>query len=206
MTASQISTPQLLEENEQLRSSLVHLKLATQKNTAELQAREERFALALRGANDGLWDWNLETNEVYYSSSWKSMLGYEENELEHVFATWETLVHPDDKNRVLATVDLYLKGETDSMDVEFRMFHKQGHIVFVLGRGFSVFSEENKPVRLVGTHVDISKRVKAEIFNQRTASILEMIARGKPAPEIYDAIALMYEERHPGLRCSMLEL
>ena len=206
MPVSPITKPQLLEENEQLRSNLVNLKLTTQKNTAELKAREERFALAMRGANDGLWDWNLETDEVYYSSGWKSMLGYEEDELEHVFGTWDTLVHPDDKDRVLATVDSYLKGKTDSMEVEFRMFHKDGHDVFILGRGFRVFSKENKPIRLVGTHVDISKRKKAEIFNQRTAKILEMIARGKPAPEIYDAIALMYEERHPGMRCSTLEL
>jgi len=189
-----------------LRSSLVELKLTTQKNTAELQAREERFALAMRGANDGLWDWNLETNEVFYSASWKSMLGYKEGELEHVFETWASLVHPDDKDRVLETVDAYLKGKTELMEVEFRMFHKDGHVVFILGRGFSVFSGENKPIRLVGTHVDISKRKKAEIFNKRTARILEMIARGRAASEIYDAIALMYEERHPGMRCSMLEL
>jgi len=206
MTSTPITTPQLLEENQQLRSSLVRLKLTTEKNTAELQAREERFALAMRGANDGLWDWNLETDEVYYSSGWKSMLGYEAGELEHVYATWERLVHPDDKDRFLSKVDAYLKGETATMEVEFRMFHKSGHLVYILGRGFSVFSEENKPVRLVGTHVDISRQKLAEMFNKRTAKILEMIARGKTASAIYDAIALMYEERHPGMRCSMLEL
>jgi diguanylate cyclase (GGDEF)-like protein/PAS domain S-box-containing protein len=206
MTTSVNTTPQLLEENEQLRSSLVELKLTTQQDTAELRAREERFALAMRGSNDGLWDWNLETDEVYYSAGWKSMLGYEEDELEHVLDTWARLVHPDDKDRVLEAIDSYLKDTMDTFEVEFRMFHKKGHVVYILGRGFSVFSEEGKPIRLVGTHVDISERKKAEIFNKRTASILEMIARGKPAAEIYDAIALMYEERHPGMRCSMLEL
>jgi diguanylate cyclase (GGDEF)-like protein/PAS domain S-box-containing protein len=206
MTVPAINTPQLLEENEQLRSSLVELKLTTQQHTAELQAREERFALAMRGSNDGLWDWNIETDEVYYSAGWKSMLGYEKGELEHVLGTWKRLVHPDDRDAVLDAVDLYLKGKKDSFEVEFRMFHKDGHVVFILGRGFVVFSEDDRPIRLVGTHVDISERKKAEIFNVRTASILEMIARGKPASEIYDAIALMYEERHPGMRCSMLEL
>ncbi len=206
MNVNAVSTPALLEENKQLRSSLVELKLTTQKHTAELQAREERFALAMRGSTDGLWDWNLETDEVYYSAGWQSMLGYAEGELEQDFSTWEKLVHTDDKEIVLEAVDSYLRGHMDPFEVEFRMLHKQGHVVYILSRGFSVFSEEGKPIRLVGTHVDISERKKAEIFNHRTASILEMIARGKPAFEIYDAIALMYEERHPGMRCSMLEL
>ncbi len=206
MSQSLNTTSQLLEENQQLRSSLVELKLTTRKDAAELQAREERFALALKGANEGLWDWNLETDEVYYSPDWKSMLGYDEDELEHVYQTLENLVHPYDKDGVLRAIDAYLSGKMDSFEVEFRMFHKDGHVVFILGRGYSVFSEANKPIRLVGTHVDISKRKKAEIFNKRTATILEMIARGKPASEIYDAIALLYEERHPGMRCSMLEL
>ena len=68
------------------------------------------------------------------------------------------------------------------------------------------FADSARPIRLVGTYVDISERKKAEEFNRQTAEILEMIARGKPAAEIYDAIALMYERRHPGMRCSMLEL
>ncbi len=134
------------------------------------------------------------------------MLGYDKDELEHVYQTWANLVHPDDKDGVLKAIDAYLSGKTDLFEVEFRMFHKDGHVVFILGRAFSVFSEQNKPIRLVGTHVDISKSKQAEIFNTRTATILEMIARGKPASEIYNAIGLMYEERHPGMRCSMLEL
>jgi len=194
------------EENQRLRSTLPEIKLATEQHTVEIQASGERFVLAMQGANDGLWDWNLETDEVYYSPRWKSMLGYDEHELENVFETWANLMHPDDRNRVLRMVDIYLSGEADSFEVEMRMIHKNGHVVFIMARVFSVFTEKNKPIRLLGTHVDISKRKKAEEFNEQTARILEMIARGKPASEIYDAIALMYEERHPGMRCSMLEL
>ena len=199
---------QLLEENQQLRTSLAELKRTTQKNTVELQTREERFALALKGASDGLWDWNLETDEVCYSPGWKSMFGYDEDESDPdpVPEAWVNRVHPNDKDSVLEAIDAYLSGKTDSLEVKFRMFHKDGHVVFTLAQAFSVYSEENKPVRLVGTHSDISERKHEEMFNKRTATILEMIARGKPAAEIYDAIALMYEERHPGMRCSMLEL
>lgn len=173
----------------------------------KLQKSEERFSLAMRGANDGLWDWNLETNQVYYSPRWKSMLGYASEELTNELSTWQSLVHPDDKDMVLEMVQDYLVGNVDSFDVEMRMQHKAGHEVSVLSRAFLVHRDsDRKAVRLVGTHVDITARKKAEAFDDKNAEILEMIATGKPASEIYPEIALMYEERHPGLRCSMLEL
>ncbi|MEW8231345.1 MAG: EAL domain-containing protein [Candidatus Thiodiazotropha endolucinida] len=168
---------------------------------------EERLTLALKGANDGLWDWNLETDEVYYSRQWKSMLGYEESELAHHLNTWASLVHPDDKDRVLKTVEDHLSGNADSFEVEMRMRHKDGHEVVVLSRAFLVNrASDGKAMRLVGTHVDITERKKTESYLAKNAEILEMIATGKPAPVIYDQIALMYEGRHPGMRCSMLEL
>ncbi len=173
----------------------------------KLQKSEERFSLAMRGANDGLWDWNLETNEVYYSPRWKRMLGYENDELANDLSTWQNLVHPQDKERILKIVQDYLVGKADTFDVEMRMQHKAGHEVIVLSRAFLVHRESDaKAVRLVGTHVDITSRKKAEIFDEKNAAIMEMIATGKPASEIYPEIALMYEARHPGLRCSMLEL
>lgn len=171
------------------------------------QHTEEHFSLAMCGANDGLWDWNLETNEVYYSPRWKSMLGYENNELAGNLSTWQKLVHPEDKDRVLTMVQDYLMGRADSFDVEMRMRHKAGHEVFVLSRAFLVHHDsDQKAVRLVGTHIDITAQKKAEVFDVKNAQILEMIATGRPASEIYTEIALMYEQRHPGLRCSMLEL
>lgn len=198
---------QLLEEIERLHSELAAVKLMTEKRAQELYVSEERFSLAMRGANDGLWDWNLETDDVYYSPRWKSMLGYEESELENNLNTWASLVHPDDKVIALEKVQDYFDGRNDSFEVEMRMRHKDGHEVFVLSRAILVTrGSDGKPVRLVGTHVDITERKKAEAYDSRQAGILEMIAIGRPAAEIYDAIALMYESRHPGMRCSMLEL
>ncbi|HQU61634.1 MAG TPA: EAL domain-containing protein [Nitrosomonas sp.] len=198
---------QLLEEIKQLRSELADVKLATEKRAKELHISEERFSLAMRGANDGLWDWNLETDEVYYSPRWKSMLGYEENELENTLHTWAHLVHADDKDIVLQRVQDYLEGRIHAFEIEMRMRHKEGHQIFVLSRAFLVIREpDGKPIRLVGTHVDITERKNAEVFDDQHNKILEMIAIGRPASEIYDAIALMYETRNPGLRCSMLEL
>ena len=184
-----------------------HNVTARRESEEKLQKSEERFSLAMRGANDGLWDWNLETNEVYYSPRWKSMLGYENDELTNDLSTWQSLVHPGDKGMVLKLVQDYLVGKAVSFDVEMRMQHKTGHEVFVLSRAFLVHrASDGKAIRLVGTHVDITARKKAEAFDDKNAEILEMIATGKPASEIYPEIALMYEGRHPGLRCSMLEL
>ncbi|MEM6256107.1 MAG: EAL domain-containing protein [Cyanobacteria bacterium P01_D01_bin.156] len=184
-----------------------HSITARKESEERLQKSEERFSLALRGANDGLWDWNLETNEVYYSPRWKSMLGYRADELSNTLDTWQNLVHPDDKTIVLTMVQDYVAGKVDSFDIEMRMQHKAQHEVFVLSRAFLVHRDsDGKAVRLVGTHVDITARKNAEAFNEKNAEILEMIATGQPASEIYSEIALMYEGRHPGLRCSMLEL
>ncbi len=161
----------------------------------------------MRGANDGLWDWDLETDEVYYSPRWKSMLGYDENELESNLKTWESLVHPEDKERALTKVRDYLDGRTESFEVEMCMHHKQGHEVFVLSRGFKITREaDGQPIRLVGTHVDITEQRKSKIFDKKNTEILRMIAVGRKASDIYDEIALMYESRHPDIKCSMLEL
>ena len=197
----------LPERNQQLSTHLSSTTVMPDDTASKLFKSEERFSLAMRGADDGLWDWDLETNEVYYSPRWKSMLGYSENELDHKLSTWEALVHPNDKDGVLEKIKDYISGNTDSFEVEMRMSHKNGRIIFVLSRAFLVTREsDNKPIRLVGTHIDITERKKSETFNDKNAQVLEMIAIGRSAPEVYDAIALMYEERHPGLRCSMLEL
>ncbi len=207
MDSSDQSNFQPLEEIQRLQAELAAITLMTEKRATELSISEERFSLAMRGANDGLWDWNLETDEVYYSPRWKSMLGYAENDLKNDIKTWANLVHPDDKDIVLEKVQDYIDGRKNSFEVEMRMRHKDGHEVFVLSRAFLVTREsDNKAVRLVGTHVDITDRKITETFDSKYAEILEMIAIGRPASDIYDAIALMYESRHPGMRCSMLEL
>ena len=190
-----------------LKLALVNMEVKNKQRTNALITSEERFSLAMRGANDGLWDWNIETDEVYYSPRWKTMLGYGENELEGTLDTWATLVHPDDKDWVLEKVQDYLEGRTNSFEIEMRMHHKRGHEVFVLSRAFLAHTDcENMPIRLVGTHLDLSERKKAESFDARHRKILEMIATGQAAENIYDAIALMYEERYRGMRCSLLEL
>ena len=125
----------------------------------------ERLNLALQGANDGLWDWNLESNEVYYSPRWKAMLGYRPEELPDSFETWTRLVDPAMYQPTLDRVADYLEGRSDKLEVEFRMRHKNGHWVDVLSRATLAVDAGGRPLvprRLVGTHFDLTERKRQE--------------------------------------------
>ncbi|WP_421867380.1 EAL domain-containing protein [Motiliproteus sp.] len=195
-----------IEAQQELSRLNQQLQDTVKEQTDQLFHNEERFALAMRSANDGLWDWDLLSNQVYYSPRWKSMLGYQNDELEPSFTTWEKLVHPDDKEAVRQRALSYLAGKLEVFEAEMRMRHKAGHYLFIRSRAFKLIDDQGKAIRLIGTHVDITDKKRSEMFDQRTTKILEMIAKGEPASEIYDQIALLYESRHPGMRCSMLEL
>jgi len=190
-----------------LQQALENLETQVEVRTTDLKKSEQRFAAAMKGANDGLWDWDLETDQVYYSPRWKNMLGYGEEELGGSIDTFATLVHPDDKNIVLGLARDYIDGRADSFETEMRLNHKDGRDITVLSRAFLVRNKaDGKALRLVGTHVDITEKKKSEQFILDTSDILKMIALREPKERIYDAIAHLYESRHPGLRCSMLLL
>ena len=127
-----------------------------------LKASTERFDLAMRASNDGLWDWDVKNNDVYYSPRWKSMLGYEEHELKNDFATWDRLTNADDMMETTQLIDECMAGKCNSYETEFRMCHKEGHWVYILSRTIAVHDVSGKAVRLVGTHVDITERKEAE--------------------------------------------
>lgn len=127
-----------------------------------LKHNEERFDLAMRGSNDGLWDWNLITNEVYFSPRWKQMLGYTESELSNELESWSKNVHPDDLSHAMQYVENYLSGDATEYQAEFRMRHKNGVYVDILSRGTVVRNEDGTPIRFVGTHVDMTKLKRAE--------------------------------------------
>ena len=147
---------------EQKISAKLREEIAERERIAEaLQESEERFSLAMIGANDGLWDQNLTTGKVYYSPRWCRMLGYEPEELAPTMETWERLVDPDDRQRVRQQMKDYFSGASDSFEAEFRMRHKDGTWVTILSRAFLV-REDGRPSRLVGTHVDISLRKQLE--------------------------------------------
>ncbi|MBE9225145.1 PAS domain-containing protein [Phormidium sp. LEGE 05292] len=131
-----------------------------------LQLSEERLHLAIAASNLGLWDWNIRTEEVYFNSYWKQMLGYKETEIENNFTNWEQLIHPEDLPRVLQILNDNLEGSTDCYAVEFRMQTKSGEWKWIFSQGKVVLRDElGKPLRMTGTHQDISDRKKAEEAN-----------------------------------------
>jgi PAS domain S-box-containing protein len=145
-----------------------------------LRDSEERFELAMRGASDGLWDWNLETNQVYYSPRWKQMLGYAEHEISNHFDEWNKRIHPDDLAQSLETVNRYLKKEIPALENHHRLQHKDGHYIWVLGRGIAIWNEQGEPIRMVGTNVDMTalKQVEEELRQQQ--ALLRLVIESAP--------------------------
>ena len=137
----------------------------TEQKNAEITLKnsEERFALAMEFANDGLFDWNLETNEIYYSPVWKRMLGYEDDELPNDFSIWEKLTEAEDVKRSWKMQDELINKKRNNFEIEFKMKHKNGCWIDILSRANAIFNEDNKAIRIVGTHVDITERKQAEM-------------------------------------------
>ncbi|MEG4306275.1 PAS domain-containing protein [Microcoleus sp. D3_18a_C4] len=131
---------------------------------AALQISEERFYLAFEGSAMGLWDWNLATGEVYFNPRWKMMLGYEVEEVENSFASWEQLVHPEDLSPAKAALTAHLEGKNPTYEVEFRMLTKSGEWKWILAQAKVMEHDASgNPLRMTGTHIDISDRKQAEV-------------------------------------------
>jgi PAS domain S-box-containing protein len=159
-----------------------HLDITERKRTeSALRESEERLTLAFAGAQEGVWDWNLETNAVTYSPRWTQMLGYAEDEIEPHISAWERLVHPEDRARADRANESVSRGDR-TYEAEFRLRHKDGHYIHVLSRGFPVRREPGGPVvRIVGTHFDLTERKQAEDLLRRSHEELEIRVRERTA-------------------------
>ncbi len=127
------------------------------------QENGQRLRLALNGAKEGMWDWNLQTDEVYFSDTCYTMLGYEHGEFTKTGRKWQDLIHPDDWVRVSKMFEEHLKSKTDYYESVFRIKDKFGNWRWILDHGRVIERDkEGKPIRAVGTHIDISKQKKVE--------------------------------------------
>ncbi len=149
---------QLQEEIRTLRSSQKAFKQVEE----ELRESEERWQLVLRGNNDGIWDWNIKTNQAFLSPRWKEMLGYQEHELGNDHQTWRNLIHPDDCDWVIENLQNHLERKTPYCYTEYRLRCKDGSYKWILSRGQALWDEQGNPVRMVGSNTDITDRKRVE--------------------------------------------
>jgi diguanylate cyclase (GGDEF)-like protein/PAS domain S-box-containing protein len=129
---------------------------------AALRESEARYILAAQGANDGLWDWDLEKNEIYLSPRWKEMLGYDESELSTSPHEWFERVHPEDLPKLQEALGTHPSGSGSHFECEHRLRHRDGTYLWVLSRGIALCSGEGRATRIAGSLTDITKRKKVE--------------------------------------------
>ncbi|HNT25300.1 MAG TPA: EAL domain-containing protein [Anaerolineales bacterium] len=129
---------------------------------AALRVSEQRYALAVSGANDGLWDWDMRANRVYYSPRWKTMLGYVDYEISDAPNEWFQRVHPDDLGQLKMNISAHIKGLADHFECEYRMRHKDGSTRWIRSRGIAVWDAEGNVHRMAGSQSDITQRKQFE--------------------------------------------
>ena len=127
-----------------------------------LKESQERYALAVEGVNDGIWDWNLITDEVYFSRRYKAILGFEDDEFANELDEWKKRIHPEDAERVIKANMDYINGIAPKLEVEHKLLHKDGSYRWVLGRGVCLRDENGKAYRMAGSTIDITERKEAE--------------------------------------------
>lgn len=148
---------------------------------ASLQQEQERWQLAIQGSNDGIWDWNILTDELFLSPRWKEMLGYQDDEIENSVAVWESHLHPEDLNQVKQAIQDHLIHKNAFFAIEQRMRCKDGSYKWILARAQAVWDETGRAIRMVGFHSDISDRKQAELTLQEQEETLRLLIKYAPA-------------------------
>lgn len=164
----------------------------------------ERWKFAIEGPGDGVWDWNVPSGQVNFSKRWKEMLGYAEHEIGSDFSEWRDRLHPDDLEPALNTVAAHLTKKSDSYTNEFRMRCKDGSWKWILARGkVTQLNAKGEPLRIVGTHTDISAAKEAR---EREENNLRLVATGAPLRKTLAAIVGSIESQHPDMLCGVMLL
>jgi PAS domain S-box-containing protein len=170
-----------------------------------VQQRTEFYELAVSAGKVGVWDWNLETDEIYVDPSLKALLGYQDAEIPNRIENWVSLVHPDDRSAVVEAVNAYLNGLTEIFEVEHRMLPKDGSTCWMLARGNAIRSASGKACRLIGTDTDITDRQLTEeklqnseaemlaLFNAMTDIVMVFDGRGRYLKVAPTAPQLLYK-------------
>jgi PAS domain S-box-containing protein len=145
-----------------------------------LQESEQRWQLAISGANDGIWDWSPTTGKVFFSDRWKDMLGYAPEEIGDSVEEWLSRIHPHDLEATLASVKAHLRGETEFYLSEHRLLCKNGDYKWILDRGRAILDTKGEAIRMAGSHTDISERRAVEDRDRERAAQLKAILALSP--------------------------
>ncbi|MBS0013262.1 MAG: PAS domain S-box protein, partial [Desulfobacterales bacterium] len=146
-----------------------------------LKNSQQRFQLALQGTNDGIWEWDLETDHVFFSRRWKEIIGYADHELENHLDQWKNRIHPEDYNRVMeANRIFYDSKDMHQFEVEYRLRHKDGTYRWILGRAACIRDRNGNPVRLAGAHTDITEKKEAENTLRQSEEKYRLIFENAP--------------------------
>ncbi len=159
-----IFTYPIFDENGKVSHVIEYIRDVTGRKLTEgaLKESEERYALASRGANDGLWDWDIKSNTVFYSERWKSMLGFQNEEFKNNPDEWFDRVHPDERMQVKTEITAHINGHTPHFENEHRIMHKDGSYRWMLNRGLAVRDASGNAYRFAGSMTEITDRKMAE--------------------------------------------
>ncbi len=160
--AQVVNTIRLVVERESLQEAVLTGAEQLHKTEHALHTTELRFGHVLESSLDGFWDWDIINDEVHFSPRYKEQLGFNDHEFPNEFSSWETRLHPDDRDEILAKVHAYLKKTWGYWDEEFRLRHKDGSYKWILARAVPTLDPDGKPIKLTGVHIDITDRVQAE--------------------------------------------
>lgn len=190
----------------------IEIQMELRRATKALRESEERYALAIEGASDGIWDWDFVHDHVFYSARWKAMLGYKDAEIGSSIDDWFTRIHPDDRQRVNRAINDYLSHKNSQFAAEYRVMHKDQRYIWCLARASARFGADGSPIRLVGSQTDITRRgihddltglPQREIFLERIANA---ISRVRSPEQPYFAVIEIELRQFQELRTSFGEL
>ncbi|HAX75444.1 MAG TPA: hypothetical protein DCY88_06365 [Cyanobacteria bacterium UBA11372] len=167
---------QTLQKQLELKNKVLQEEILTRTAAqAELQETKDSLELVLCASNDGFWEWNLQTGEVYFSPRWKEMLGYEEDEICDQFSSWENLIFTEDKIAALNLIDAYNSGRLKEFTATQRFYHKNGSTVYILVRAIHLKNRSGRVVRMIFSHTDVSELVKTTEALARSKSLLASV-------------------------------
>lgn len=151
--------------------------------------------MIVEAGNIGLWDWDLRTHQVCYSTEWKRQIGYEDHEINTDFMEWQSRIHPDDRDHILLVLQTYIQQPSPTCSVEFRFRHKNGCYRWILAQGSLIHDTQGEPLRMLGSHIDITERKQAEEELRESQLRFQHLVENLPAGAVYIKDGMIFINR-----------